>query len=59
LTQKNGDPDYSQAFGDFFYDDLVMGIWKMMSVGAVRSSPVVERDMIYFGSTDGNLYAIS
>jgi hypothetical protein len=59
LTQKNGDPDYSQAFGDFFYDDLVMGMWKMMSVGAVLSSPVVERDMIYFGSTDGNLYAIS
>ena len=23
------------------------------------SSPVVERDMIYFGSTDGNVYAIS
>jgi outer membrane protein assembly factor BamB len=59
LTQKNGDPDYSQAFGDFFYDDLVIGMWKMMSVGAVLSSPVVERDMIYFGSTDGNLYAIS
>jgi outer membrane protein assembly factor BamB len=59
LTQKNGDPDYSQAFGDLFYDDLVLGMWKMMSVGAVLSSPVVERDMIYFGSTDGNLYAIS
>jgi outer membrane protein assembly factor BamB len=36
-----------------------MGMWKMMSVGAVLSSPVVERDMIYFGSTDGNVYAIS
>jgi hypothetical protein len=22
-------------------------------------TPVVERDVIYFGSTDGNLYAIS
>jgi eukaryotic-like serine/threonine-protein kinase len=59
LTQKNGEPDYSQAFSDMFYDDLVMGMWKMMSVGAVLSSPVVERDIIYFGSTDGNVYAIS
>jgi hypothetical protein len=32
---------------------------KMLSVGAVLSSPVIERDMIYFGSTDGNVYAIS
>jgi outer membrane protein assembly factor BamB len=59
LTQKDGDPNYAAAFGDNFYDDLVIGVWKMLSVGAVLSSPVIERDMIYFGSTDGNVYAIS
>lgn len=59
LTKKDGDPDYGAAFGDNFYDDMVIGVWKMLSVGAVLSSPVIERDMIYFGSTDGNLYAIS
>ena len=59
LTQKDGDPNYAAAFSDTFYDDLVIGVWKMLSIGAVLSSPVVERDMIYFGSTDGNLYAIS
>jgi eukaryotic-like serine/threonine-protein kinase len=59
LTKKDGDPNYSAAFGDTFYDDLVMGVWKMLSIGAVLSSPVVEHDVIYFGSTDGNLYAIS
>jgi outer membrane protein assembly factor BamB len=58
-TQENGEPDNAAAFGDFFYDDMVIGVWKMLSVGAVLSSPVVERDMIYFGSTDGNVYAIS
>jgi len=58
LTQKNGDPDDAPAYGDGFYDDLVMGMWKMLSVGAVLSSPVVERNTIYFGSTDGNMYAI-
>ena len=59
LTQKNGDPNYAAAFNDSFYDDLVIGVWKMLSIGAVLSSPVVERDIIYFGSTDGYLYAIS
>jgi hypothetical protein len=59
LTQKGGDPNYAAAFGDNFYDDMVIGVYKMLSVGAVLSSPVIERDMIYFGSTDGNVYAIS
>jgi eukaryotic-like serine/threonine-protein kinase len=59
LTQKDGDPNYAAAFGDNFYDDLVIGVWKMLSIGAVLSSPVIERDMIYFGSADGNVYAIS
>jgi outer membrane protein assembly factor BamB len=57
-TQKNGDPNYQAAYSDFFYDDLVIGVWRMMSVGAVLSSPVVDADAIYFGSTDGNFYAI-
>jgi outer membrane protein assembly factor BamB len=59
LTKKDGDPNYGAAFGDSFYDDLVIGVWKMMSVGAVLSSPVIEQDVIYFGSSDGNVYAIS
>ena len=59
LTKKDGDPNYAAAFGDTFYDNLVMGVWKMLSIGAVLSSPVIERDVIYFGSTDGNVYAIS
>lgn len=59
LTKKDGDPNYAAAFGDTFYDDLVLGVWKMLSIGAVLSSPVIERDVIYFGSTDGNVYAIS
>jgi outer membrane protein assembly factor BamB len=30
----------------------------MMSVGAVLSSPVVVDDVVYFGSADGNVYAL-
>jgi outer membrane protein assembly factor BamB len=32
--------------------------FQLMSVGAVLSSPVVAGDFVYFGSTDGNLYAL-
>ena len=59
LTQKDGTPNYAAAFTDNFYDEMVLGVWKMLSIGAVLSSPVIERDMVYFGSTDGNVYAIS
>ncbi len=57
-TKPSGEPNYEAAFDDFFYDDLIIGVWRMMSIGAVLSSPVVSNDAIYFGSTDGNLYAI-
>jgi hypothetical protein len=30
----------------------------MMSVGAVLSSPAVGNNVIVFGSTDGNVYAL-
>jgi eukaryotic-like serine/threonine-protein kinase len=59
LTKKDGEPNYAAVFADNFYDDMVIGVWKMLSIGAVLTSPVIERDMIYFGSADGNLYAIS
>jgi outer membrane protein assembly factor BamB len=58
FTQSNGEPNYEAAFSDFFYDDLVIGVSRMMSVGAVLSSPVIASDIIMFGSTDGNVYAL-
>ena len=58
LTKPDGSPNYEAAFPDFFYDDLVTGNARMMSVGAVLSSPVPDADTLYFGSMDGNLYAI-
>lgn len=58
LTKADGSPNYEAAFPDSFYDDLVTGVARMMSVGAVLSSPVLDADTVYFGSTDGNLYAI-
>jgi outer membrane protein assembly factor BamB len=57
-TNADGTANYKAAFTDSFYDDVVLGMQKMMTVGAVLSSPVIVGDTIYFGSTDGNLYAL-
>lgn len=57
-TKPDGTPNYEAAFFDFFYDDMVSGVEKMMSVGAVLSSPVVADDAVLFGSADGNVYAV-
>ena len=38
--------------------DIVAGIQKHFSVGAILSSPAVTGGTILFGATDGNLYAI-
>jgi outer membrane protein assembly factor BamB len=57
-TKPDGTANYELAFTDFFYDDMVSGVQKLMTVGAVLSSPVIAGDTVYFGSTDGNLYAL-
>ena len=58
LTKADGTPNYEAAFSDFFYDDMVSGTQRMMSTGAVLSSPTVDGATLYFGSYDGQLYAI-
>ena len=47
-----------KAFTENFYDNMVIGVNKMYLVGTIFSSPVVVDNAIYFGSTDGNLYAL-
>jgi outer membrane protein assembly factor BamB len=37
---------------------MVIGVNKLYSVGMIFSSPAVVDHVIYFGSMDGNLYAI-
>jgi eukaryotic-like serine/threonine-protein kinase len=57
-TKPDGTPKYDAAFASDFYDDMIVGVDKMMSVGVILSSPVVVDDVIYVGSADGNLYAL-
>jgi outer membrane protein assembly factor BamB len=59
LTNASGQPNYAAAMASSFYDDIVAGIQKMFSVGAILSSPAIVGDTLYVGSADGYLYAIS
>jgi len=38
--------------------DMTLYLYRMFSVGAILSSPVVDRGAVYFGSADGNVYAL-
>jgi eukaryotic-like serine/threonine-protein kinase len=49
---------FESSFPSLFYDDMVVGVRKLFTVGAILSSPVVVNNMVYVGSTDGNLYAL-
>jgi eukaryotic-like serine/threonine-protein kinase len=47
---------YAPVFGDF--EDMYVGFYKFTTIGAIMSSPVVDKGVVYFGSMDGNLYAL-
>jgi eukaryotic-like serine/threonine-protein kinase len=57
-TKADGTPNYEIVFTDSFYDDMVAGVQKLLTIGAILSSPVVAGDTIYVGSADGNVYAL-
>jgi len=57
-TKPDGSPNGEAIFRSDFYDDMVAGVDRTMSMGAILSSPVVVGAVVYVGSADGNLYAV-
>jgi outer membrane protein assembly factor BamB len=57
-TKADGSPNADAIYGTDFYDDIVVGVKRTMSMGAVIGSPVIARNGVYVGSADGNLYAL-
>jgi outer membrane protein assembly factor BamB len=47
---------FAPVFGDF--EDMYVDFYRFASIGAIMSSPVVDRGVVYVGSMDGKLYAI-
>ena len=58
LSKPDGSPSYESVFSSNYYDDAIVGINKLHSVGAILSSPVVSGRVVYVGTTDGSLYAL-
>ena len=47
---------FAPLFGDF--EDMYVDFSRFTTIGAIMSSPVVDRGVVYVGSLDGTLYAI-
>lgn len=47
---------FAPVFGDF--QDMYLDVSRFISVGGILSSPAVDKGVVYFGSLDGNLYAL-
>lgn len=57
-TKADGTPNGDAIYVSDFYNDMVAGVGRVMSMGAIISSPVVAGSIVYVGSADGNLYAV-
>jgi outer membrane protein assembly factor BamB len=57
-TKADGTPNYEAAYAGDFYDDMIVGEQRMRTVGSIYSSPVLVDGILYFGSADGNIYAL-
>jgi len=53
-----GKLNMAAIYPDSTLDGIIVGLERMYSLGSVVSSPVVANGVVYFGSTDGHLYAV-
>ncbi len=53
-NEKGEFKDGFELYGDNFKESEAL----ILSLGSILSSPVIDEGIIYFGSTDGNLYAV-
>jgi eukaryotic-like serine/threonine-protein kinase len=60
MTNPDGSIKFETVFStpNPYYEDMVLAVHKLFTMGTILSSPVVVGDTVYFGSTDGNLYAV-
>jgi outer membrane protein assembly factor BamB len=57
-TDAEGRMQTRGMYPDRTLDGMMIGMRTMMTLGSVLSSPVVANGVVYFGSTDGHLYAV-
>lgn len=59
LLGPDGKPDPGKVFASDFWEEMVLAVHKLFTLGSILSSPVVDGDTIYLGSADGYLYALA
>lgn len=57
-TDSTGRMQTGGMYPDRTLDGMMIGMRTMMTLGSVLSSPTVVGGVVYFGSTDGNVYAV-
>jgi len=57
-TNADGTPDQVKIFRSDFYDDMVSGVDRVMSMGSILGAPVVVGEAVFVGSADGNVYSL-
>jgi eukaryotic-like serine/threonine-protein kinase len=58
LTGADGRLDFGKVIRFLFVDEMNAGLVKLFATGSVVSSPAIDKDAVYFGSTDGAVYAL-
>lgn len=60
VLKADGSLNNAAAYAPYFHDyqDMVLAVYRVFSVGAIWSSPVIDRGVVFFGSTDGTVYAV-
>lgn len=60
FTSADGTPNYGAVTDENFYDALVVAVNRLFGNGMILSSPAVAKDgSVYFGSMDGDVYALA
>ncbi len=57
-TDENGRIKTQLLYPDRTLDGMMIGMRTMMTLGSVLSGPAVVDGIVYFGSTDGQVYAV-
>jgi outer membrane protein assembly factor BamB len=58
VTGADGRLDFGKIFKFNFVDEMNAGLVKLFATGAIVSSPAIDKNAVYFGSTDGAVYAL-
>ena len=58
ILAANGEFNLGKVFKENSYAGMLKAMDILYSLGSILSSPAVSNGMVYFGSTDGNVYAL-